>query len=336
MGFRTCTSIVLLGFILTSCGGGGGGGGNDDSDSDIITTSSTTATGSTAIQPVQSGAGASCTTELSTIFDELLIETNRVRGENNLSALRLSQKLGQAAQGHAEDMANNNYFSHDSPDGTSTIASRVTATAYRFSLAGENLAAGYDSAIDVVTGWLNSPGHRANLLNPDYTDVGFGLFFDASPGVGPNEADFSNYWVQNFGRPTDSNTDVEAHYIPHPPENCNIGTLTSTGNAVLNGTITADGPANSPTNPEVQFSFSSGTEDLSADIDVQLSFSKETEDLLADIDIQPSFLGVTKDSALLANHGHKSASTPEPAVMLGLLSGSLGILFSRRNRVLQK
>lgn len=286
MGFRTYSSIVILGLILTGCGGGGGG--NSTAGDNTANTNTTAAADRPT--PVQSGAETSCTTELATIFDQLLVETNRVRDERNFAPLRLSQKLGEAAQGHAQDMANNNYFAHASPDGSSTIANRITATHYSFSLAAENLAAGYDSAVAVVTDWLNSPGHRDNLLNPNYTDVGFGLFFDASPGVAPNEATYSNYWVQNFGRPTDSNTDVEAHYIPHPPKNCDIGPITS--NAVLNGTITAD--------------TSAGT------------------------DPKPTLSATTKDLLLTENHDHNSTSTPEPAVVLGLISTGLGLMLSRK------
>ncbi|MEM9486835.1 MAG: CAP domain-containing protein [Cyanobacteria bacterium P01_F01_bin.116] len=286
MGFRTYFSIVLLGVILTGCGGGGGSGGDNNTTSENATTETVTS------GPGQSVENSSCTTELTTIFDQLLAETNRIRRKQGLTNLRLSQKLGQAAQGHAEDMANNNYFAHNSPDGSSTIASRITETDYSFSLAAENLAAGHDSAIEVVTDWFNSPGHKANLLNPDYTDVGFGLFFDDSPGVGPNEANYSSYWAQNFGRPTDSNTDVASHYIPHPPENCNIGTVASADRIVLNGAITADAPTYT--------------------------------------DMHTSLPTATKDLVVLANHGHKSTSTPEPTIVLGVISTSLGLLLSRK------
>ena len=303
MGFREYFSIVILGLILTGCGsGGGGGGGSDNTTANDITT-----TGSIVPNPVQSVEDPACTTELSTIFDQLLTETNRVRREQSLPDLQLSQKLSQAAQGHAEDMADNNYFNHTSPDGLSTIANRITAADYSFNLAAENLAAGYYSAIDVVTDWFNSPGHQTNLLNPDYTDVGFGLFFDDSPGVAPAEANYSNYWVQNFGRPTDSNSDVEAHYIPHPPENCNLGTIASADSLILSGAITSD---------------------ASADRDTQFSFSTVTKDSLAIT--QPSFSGVKKDSVLLENNDQKSTSTPEPAVVLGLIFTGLGLMSSRR------
>lgn len=283
MGFRSLASVVLIGIILTGCGGGGGGGSSNSSSGDTAESPAPTPT------PV---ATTACTTELAAIFNDLLTETNRVRIEHGFSSLKFSFRLGQAAQGHAKDMADNNYFAHTSPDGLSTIASRIQNVDYQYSLAGENLAAGYHSATDVVTAWLNSPGHRENLLHPDYTDIGFGLFFDESPGIAP-EATFDSYWAQNFGRPNGSNTDIEEAYIPSS-DDCSVGTIASGDNSLLNGTITADKPANVQTD----------------------SLTTETS---------------IKVKLLTANHNSGSMSTPEPAIALGLLPAALGLIFSRRN-----
>ncbi|MGD1854578.1 MAG: CAP domain-containing protein [Leptolyngbyaceae cyanobacterium] len=215
MGFRSLGALVLLGVVLTSCGGGSGG----SSDSEPVA----------AALPVKTA----CSTELKAIFQNLIDETNQVRHAHGVGLLKFSYKLGQAAQGHTEDMAARDYFAHHSPDGLSTIASRINATGYKFSLAAENLAAGYYSATDVVTDWLNSPGHRENLLNPEFTDVGFGLFFDTVPGVAP-QVTFENYWAQEFGRPADGNSDKEVAYIP---ERCSIGAITSSDSDVLSGVV---------------------------------------------------------------------------------------------------
>ena len=273
MWFRSLTAVMLVGTVLTGCGGGGG---------------------SSTAEPVATPAlevATPCITELSAIFDDLLAVTNQVRADNGVSSLQFSYRLGQAAQGHAEDMAEQNYFAHHSPDNSSTIASRIEAAGYKFSLAAENLAAGYDSATDVVTAWLNSPGHRENLLNPNYTDVGFGLFFDSDPGVAP-QATFENYWVQDFGRPTDSNTDMATAYSP---DRCSIGNITSGDNAVLNGAVTANGSVNQP----------GKIDKVSLKAAVALSIVTDGSD-------------------------SEPVSTPEPVLAMGLLSVGLGLMFSSR------
>ncbi len=268
MGFRALASVVLVVTVLTGCGGGGDGTAEP-----------------AAAPPTLEVTTTPCTTELSAIFDDLLAVTNRARADNGISSLKFSYKLGQAAQEHAEDMAEQNYFAHHSPDNLSTIASRIEATGYKFSLAAENLAAGYSSATDVVTAWLNSPGHRENLLNPNYTDVGFGLFFDLDPGVAP-QATFENYWVQDFGRPTDGNTDTATAYSP---DNCSIGTIISSDNAVLNAAVAANKIGESD---------------------------------------KPSLKAVATSAVVTDNSDSEPVSTPEPAVAMGLLSVGLGLMVS--------
>ncbi|MFC4639008.1 CAP domain-containing protein [Deinococcus hohokamensis] len=104
-------------------------------------------------------------------------------------ALSLNAQLTQAAQGHAADMAARNYFSHTSLDGR-TMADRVEATGYRWSTIGENIAAGQTSPEEVVSGWLNSPGHCANIMNPAFRELGVGY------AQGGN---YGHDWVQDFG-----------------------------------------------------------------------------------------------------------------------------------------
>ncbi|NEQ54153.1 MAG: CAP domain-containing protein [Leptolyngbya sp. SIO3F4] len=287
MGFRSLASVVLIGIVLTGCGGGGGGGNNNNNAADSVENNVADAAPATLIPVV----ATSCTTELAAIFDELLVETNKVRSDHEVPELTFSYKLGQVAQGHAQHMADNNYFAHTSPDGSSTIASRINATDYKFNLAGENLAAGYYSAKDVVIDWLHSPGHRENLLHPDYTHVGFGLFFDTSPGVAP-ESTFESYWAQEFGQPTSNNTDTESAYIP-PDHSCSIGSITSSGNALLNGAIAA--------NKSV------------------ITNQQPTASALS--------------SVVVASHSNSTKSTPEPGVILGVLPVVMLLRFSRGERL---
>jgi uncharacterized protein YkwD len=104
----------------------------------------------------------------------LLSGTNTQRLNNGESALALNGLLDNAAQSKANDMAARDYWSHNTPDGQ-TPWTFITAAGYSYSLAGENLAYGFATSADTITGWMNSPGHRANILNAGYTEVGFGI-----------------------------------------------------------------------------------------------------------------------------------------------------------------
>jgi hypothetical protein len=111
-------------------------------------------------------------TEMS--IQNLLDNTNAQRSANSETALTLNSQLNQAAQAKANDMAARNYWSHNTPDGQ-TPWTFVTAAGYNYQAVGENLAYGFATSSDTVTGWMNSPGHRANILNSNYSDVGFGV-----------------------------------------------------------------------------------------------------------------------------------------------------------------
>jgi len=104
----------------------------------------------------------------------LLQETNVQRSQNGRSALALNNQLSQAAQEKANDMSTRDYWSHITPEGQQPWQF-ISAAGYRFSYAGENLAYGFDSSAHAVAGWMNSAGHRENLLSGNYTDVGFGF-----------------------------------------------------------------------------------------------------------------------------------------------------------------
>jgi hypothetical protein len=104
----------------------------------------------------------------------LFTSTNSERAKNSLGALALNSYLTQAAQAKADDMVARNYWSHTTPDGKEPWYF-ITQTGYLYDTAGENLAYGFDTSAATVTGWMNSPGHRANILNTTYTEVGFGI-----------------------------------------------------------------------------------------------------------------------------------------------------------------
>ncbi len=132
-----------------------------------------------------------------TITSEVLRLTNVFRQQNGLQPLTLNSKLATAAQTHSQNMGNLDFFSHTGADGSSS-SQRISAAGYTWSAAGENIAAGYTTPEAVVNGWINSPGHRANLLNANYRDIGIGYFYLANDTGNVN---WQRYWTQNFAKP---------------------------------------------------------------------------------------------------------------------------------------
>jgi uncharacterized protein YkwD len=107
--------------------------------------------------------------------------------------LRLNALLTHAAQLHADDMLRFDYFEHTGHDG-STPAQRVAATGYAYRMVGENLASGPETAQEAVRGWLASPGHCQNLMEPHYSELGvaFAVTRSGQPRI---------FWVQEFAEP---------------------------------------------------------------------------------------------------------------------------------------
>lgn len=105
---------------------------------------------------------------------DLLAQTNQQRVANGLPAFRMEAKLNQSATLKAGNMFSENYWAHVSPSGIQPWYWFAQA-GYNYSYAGENLAKDFDTTPGVISGWMNSPGHRANILNPNYTDVGFAV-----------------------------------------------------------------------------------------------------------------------------------------------------------------
>jgi uncharacterized protein YkwD len=136
---------------------------------------------------------------------EVLSELNRMRseprscGDRDFPAappLTLDSALNNAAYLHSQDMAINGYFAHVSLDGR-TPAERVTAAGYEWWTTGENIAAGYSDAGHVVAGWMESPGHCGNIMNPNFEDLGVGIYYSS----------YRVHWTNNFGSGTSSAVD---------------------------------------------------------------------------------------------------------------------------------
>jgi uncharacterized protein YkwD len=114
-----------------------------------------------------------------------LCALNRTRHHHGLHRLRLNKRLSKAARRHARDMARRNYFSHDTRGGGSFL-DRIRRTGYLRGahrwIVGENLAwgsKGYSRPQVIMRMWMNSPGHRANILNAAFREIGIGVAYDA-------------------------------------------------------------------------------------------------------------------------------------------------------------
>lgn len=128
----------------------------------------------------------------------LLQTTNLERSKQQVGDLRLSDKLTIAAQAKAADMAAKNYWAHNAPDGTTPWAF-INQSGYQYTAAAENLAYGFTNPQSAVTGWMNSPEHRTNILNNNYQDVGFGIISAKDyQGDGP-----TTIIVALYGQPAD-------------------------------------------------------------------------------------------------------------------------------------
>ncbi|HEY6416190.1 MAG TPA: CAP domain-containing protein [Acidimicrobiales bacterium] len=117
--------------------------------------------------------------------DWVVALVNAARADAGCDPLRIDSRLTAAAQGHSDDMAEQDYFSHTSLDGR-TFADRVRAAGYPRP-GGENIAQGQRTPEEVHEAWMNSEGHRANILNCNFTAIGVGL--NSSERI----------WTQNFG-----------------------------------------------------------------------------------------------------------------------------------------
>ncbi|MFI9648379.1 CAP domain-containing protein [Streptomyces sp. NPDC052040] len=111
---------------------------------------------------------------------------NAERAKAGCSALTVSPTLAKVAQAHSEDMAAHRNMSHTGSDGSSP-GDRITRAGYDWSSYGENVAYGYATPEQVMEGWMASPGHRENILNCSFKQIGVGL---AQP---------DSYWTQDFG-----------------------------------------------------------------------------------------------------------------------------------------
>ena len=124
-------------------------------------------------------------TSVTAYEQEVIRLVNEIRAENGLTALTYDWELSRVARFKSQDMKDNKYFAHNSPVyGTPFQMIKNFGISYRS--AGENIAKGYTTPQAVMNAWINSSGHRANILNASYTRIGVGYVSDG------------NYWTQMF------------------------------------------------------------------------------------------------------------------------------------------
>jgi uncharacterized protein YkwD len=129
--------------------------------------------------------GATLAYATNTSVSGLLSYTNSQRSANGKSSLSINSQLNNAAQAKANDMVARDYWSHNTPDGKEPWVFFQNA-GYKYAKAGENLAYGFLNSSSTITGWMNSPSHKANMLDGEFKEVGFGFansanFNDSGP-----------------------------------------------------------------------------------------------------------------------------------------------------------
>lgn len=183
----------------------------------------------------------------------LLGSTNQQRTNNGVGSLGINSKLNSAAQAKANDMVTRDYWSHNTPEGSPPWVF-ITNAGYSYSRAGENLAYGYATSSDTIVGWMGSPTHKANLLDGNFTEVGFGI---------ANSADFIGSPDDKEGYPHVGNQTIvvamyAAPYVAPAPA---AAPKAPASTAPVTSTPTT--PA--PTTPQPEVSASSANQDSTKD-----------------------------------------------------------------------
>ncbi|MFI1718758.1 sigma-70 family RNA polymerase sigma factor [Streptomyces litmocidini] len=146
-----------------------------------------TRTHTTSGSAAGSGSGSGSSSGSGSAQEQVIELVNAERAKAGCGPLTEHPLLTEAAQGHSDDMAARDFFDHTDPDGDGP-GERITAAGYAWSSYGENIAKGQTTAAEVMDSWMHSPGHRANILNCGFKEIGVGLHTSGGP-----------YWTQAFG-----------------------------------------------------------------------------------------------------------------------------------------
>lgn len=197
------TRIVACVGIAATIGGCGGGGSADPAPASAVGTSGV-ATPASVTPATGAGPVASTGVVAEKTFPERLLDAmNATRavarrcGTIDYAAtgpLKWDARTEQAALEQAQYLQQSNLFSHAGANGSS-VGDRLTSTGYVWSTVGENIAAGYTDVGAVMQGWIDSPGHCANLMNPNYVDLGVAVVSGTSSNT------YRTYWGMVLARP---------------------------------------------------------------------------------------------------------------------------------------
>jgi uncharacterized protein YkwD len=141
------------------------------------------------------GFAAPAIEDLDALAAEGVRLVNIERVKEGAAPLSINKELNKSARFHANFMAQNDCFEHLCPN-EPNLGKRVRNAGYDWRTVAENIAAGQKDAAEVVAGWMNSPGHRTNILNPAYKHIGIGYVLVDRDG---GKVTMRHYWVQNFG-----------------------------------------------------------------------------------------------------------------------------------------
>ncbi|WP_127530227.1 WG repeat-containing protein [Paenibacillus kobensis] len=168
------------------------------------------------------------TSELRESFERQSLDlVNAFRVRYGLSALRWDGTAAGTARAHSEDMRDRGFFDHVNPDGKDP-GNRMDAAGIPYGLTGENIAAGQRDAIEAYQSWVNSKGHRDNMLYDGWTHLGVGVAFNAAYQGNPWESDFGMYYTQNFYGDSSASAQASQNYENGQQRQSQIDSLRST------------------------------------------------------------------------------------------------------------
>lgn len=183
---QSCTyTVIEKEEETTSSSSGSSSSGSTSKSSSSSSGSSSSGSSSSGSSSSGSSSSSSEPYYVESAAQSVLSLVNEERAAEGLSALTLSSGATSVAKVRAKELAT--LFSHTRPDG-STCFTALDDAGVSYSYAGENIAAGYSSASSVMNGWMNSSGHKANILSENYTQIGIACYYDGS----------TYYWVQLF------------------------------------------------------------------------------------------------------------------------------------------
>lgn len=196
-------TLSLVGVLLTFAMAGCPSTNATSTGVSVIPGATTTGSVSTTSGGTSSSSGSSGSsgttfngcltpTDEATAVQRILELVNLERTSRGLDALTINATLTREAGDYACELIEYDYFAHENPVTGSTLVTRTADAGYRYSLVGENLAAGQRTADEAMDGWMNSEGHRANILKPEYEEIGIAV---------REGGDYGIYWVQEFGKP---------------------------------------------------------------------------------------------------------------------------------------